>query len=136
MKLFKVMLAIALAMFLASGSAMGQVSKSGATKVTGGSVTTSLGGGITIYDLSTAAGVPSVIYLEAIIFKPSAANDYIQVRNGSASGSIIWPTNTDVLGAGQVLYYNGINLKPYIVLSECSLGTAANAYVTFVYSVR
>ena len=136
MKLFKVIPAIILSLILASGPAVGQVSGGAAPKLTGDARTTALGGGITIYDLSAAAGMPSTIYLEMIVFKPSAAGDYIQVRNGGASGNIIWPTNVAVTGDSQVLYYNGLNIKPYIVISECNLSTAANAYVTFVYSVR
>lgn len=92
--------------------------------------------GTTAFSLCATSGVPTPVFLEAIIFKPSAANDYIQVRDGGASGAIIWPANVDVTGAGQVLYYNGLPRKPYIVGTECHFGTAANALVTFIYSNR
>jgi len=89
--------------------------------------------GSTNFDLQTVSGVPSVVHLKEIIFQPSAANDKIQVRNGSATGSIIWPANLDVLGAGQVLYFDGLLVNPYIVASECTFGTAANAKITIIY---
>ena len=92
--------------------------------------------GTTAFDLSAVTGAPSPVFLEAIIFKPSAANDYIQVRDVGASGAIIWPANVDVLGGGQVVYYNGVPRKPYIVAAECHFGTAANAIVTFIYRNR
>lgn len=92
--------------------------------------------GSTNFDLATVSGSPSPVQLEAIVFKPSAANDYIQVRDVSASGAIIWPANVDVLGGGQVIYFGGLARKPYIVAAECHFGTAANALVTFIYRNR
>ena len=81
------------------------------------------------FDLSAQAGVPKQIYLEGIIVK-AGTNGYVQMRDGSATGAIFWPSNVDVLGAGQGFNYNGILLSPYIVGTECS----ANAVVTFIYS--
>ena len=92
--------------------------------------------GTTNFSLVAVSGVPTPVVLEAIIFKPSAANDYIQVRDVDASGAIIWPSNVDVTGGGQVIYFNGVPRKPYIVASECHFGTAANALVTFIYRNR
>ena len=92
--------------------------------------------GTTNFDLTAVPGVPSNVFLTSIIFKPSAANDYIQVRSGSASGAIIWPANVDITGGGQVLYFDASTQKPYIVASECHFSTAANALVTFVYQKR
>ena len=92
--------------------------------------------GTTNFDLSAVSGVPNPVFLEAIIFKPSAANDYIQVKDVDANGAVIWPANVDVLGGGQVIYYNGVPRHPYIVAANCHFGTAANALVTFIYSNR
>jgi hypothetical protein len=90
--------------------------------------------GSTSFELYSVTSVPPKVYLQAIVFKPSAANDYIQVRSGSASGAIIWPANVDVTGGGQAVYYDKLLVDPYIVAGECHFGTAANAVVTFVYS--
>jgi hypothetical protein len=104
------------------------------TVIKTGSTVSVVPDGSTAFDLCAQAGVPSPVYLEAIIFKPSAANDKIQVRDGSATGAIMWPNNLDVLGGGQVVYYNGVAKKPYIVQTgECTFGTPANAVITFIY---
>lgn len=89
--------------------------------------------GSTAFTLTAQTKVPTTVLLESIVFKPSAANDKIQVRDGGASGAIIWPGNLDTVGGGQVIYYNGLPFKPYIVGTECTLGTPANAVVTFTW---
>ena len=91
--------------------------------------------GSTAFNLMTQAKVPAAgILLQAIVFKPSAANDKIQVRDGSSTGAILWPGNLDITGGGQVIYYDGLGpFKPYIVGSECTLGTPASAVVTFTW---
>jgi hypothetical protein len=89
--------------------------------------------GSTNIDPTTVSNAPAALNLICIIFQPSAANDKIQVRQTNASGAVIWPGNLDVLGAGQVVYYDGMSFHPYIVASECTFGTAANAKITFVY---
>ena len=92
--------------------------------------------GSTDFDMATVSGVPTLVHLKAIVFQPSAANDKIQVRAGSATGAVIWPANPDVLGAGQVLYFDNLMVDPYIVASECTFGTAANAKITLIYSIH
>jgi len=89
--------------------------------------------GSTAFNLATQTKVPATVLLESIVFKPSAANDKIQVRDGSSTGAILWPGNLDVIGGGQVVYYNGLPFKPYIVGAECTLGTPASAVVTFTW---
>lgn len=111
----------------------GQAFSANVATKTGNTVSVVLDGSAN-FDLYSVTGVPPQVYLMAIVFKSSAANDKIQVRNGSASGAIIWPANVDVLGGGQVVYYDKVFLDPYIVAAECTLGTPANAVVTFVYS--
>lgn len=103
------------------------------TYVITGTVISVVPDGTTNIEPTTVATAPAALNLICIIFQPSAANDKIQVRQTNASGAIIWPANLDVLGAGQVVYYDGMSFHPYIVASECTFGTAANAKITFVY---
>ena len=81
------------------------------------------------FNLMTQTKVPATVLLESIINQPPAANGKIQVRDGGATGALIWPGNSDILGGGQVIYYNGLPFKPYIVGTECT----ASSVVTFTW---
>ena len=88
--------------------------------------------GSTAFDLCALAGVPTPVFLVSIVFKPPAANGFIQVRDGGASGAIIWPTEVSLDGGNRVLYFDGLPRRPYIVGNECS----ANTIAVFAYSNR
>ena len=77
--------------------------------------------------------IPAGRALLGIKFFPSAANDILVVRSGSATGPEIFH-GKDIQGGG--LADNGFNGRittPYIKASDCTLGTPANARVMFVF---
>ena len=88
--------------------------------------------GSTDWDITTTVAANGVA-LKSIAFYPSAANDVLVVRDGSATGTRIF-SGKDVGGGGIIVYYDGIMAKPYIKASSCTLGTPANARVIITTS--
>lgn len=74
--------------------------------------------------------LPQGIRAWYILFFPSAANDIICIRQGSATGPIILKAK-DTEGKGLLLNLPGNVINPYIVRSECTFGTYGNVVLTF-----
>lgn len=75
---------------------------------------------VTAMDSDYDAG--SYRQLQSIQFNPgSDGSDVLIVRDGSATGSIIFKS-TDTSNAS-IEYYDGLRLQPYIDYSECTLTT-------------
>lgn len=89
--------------------------------------------GATDYDVCTDTNLGSPangIYVEAIIFKPSAVNDVIAIRDKVAGPALLY--QTDVTGGGLVVYPCR-TVKLYLDASDCTFGTAANVRITIIY---
>lgn len=68
----------------------------------------------------------------SVVFTPSAAADKMVIHNGSTTG----PRLILLSDAGQQIRFDfpeDFGFSPYVVISECTLGTAANAAVLFVF---
>lgn len=100
-------------------------------------VTTIAGNAITVSGLDAdwiwSADTPFTpgIKLHSISFTPSAANDILIVNDESISGPELFREKADTVET-TVQYYHGKWVKPCIDISDCTLGTAANARVTFI----
>lgn len=72
-------------------------------------------------------------HLQRVEVVPSAIGDVVVVRNGGIAGAFSAKfVFTDI--APQVMYYPADSqVAPAIKISECTLGTAANARVLFQY---
>ena len=76
---------------------------------------------------------PAGLKLKSIKFWPSAANDILAVRNGSASAAIMAKLK-DTTGAGlaDVSFGEGIWCFPYVLVSDCTFNTITNVIIIFV----
>lgn len=76
-------------------------------------------------------GCKNGVRLLSVKFKPSATNDVLQIRTGTASGPVIcYMKDTAGGGVRDVMGTpNGVYCFPYIVASECNFNTAANAII-------
>ena len=72
---------------------------------------------------------PNGMTIESIVLCSSAANDKISLRNESATGAHIFPYIADVTGGGLIQYYGNVSYMPFLKISECTFGTAANALI-------
>lgn len=106
-----------------------QVAQAANTVVRDGNLITLTLDGSTNWDSQT--DYPNGLAIHSIAFYPSAANDVLAIRHRSVSGPMVLYCK-DTAGAGVVRYYPGALLKPYIVASELTLNTAANARVIIV----
>ncbi len=91
--------------------------------------------GATAYDITTkfADGVR----LTGILFYPSAANDILEVREGSATGTVISKLISVTGNTLKEPIMNGHFYKPYIkapAAGENVWNTAANIRVVFEYA--
>jgi len=90
--------------------------------------------GSTDWNGATDGQMPRGRGLIAIKFFPSAANDVLVVRDGSATGPEIFH-GKDVPGGGLADgTFGGLVSYPYIHASDCTLGTPANARVIMIFS--
>ena len=90
--------------------------------------------GATAYDLTTA--FPDGLRITGILFYPSAANDILEVRNGSATGTVISKLISTSGGTVKEYFTNGQTYKPYIKVpagGENVWTTPANIRVVFEY---
>jgi len=82
------------------------------------------------WDAPTDLGMDK-IKVRSIEFLPSAANDHFIICEGSLTGpSIMDVTCSDAMDNRRVYFDEGLWMTPYIDISECTLGTAADAKVT------
>jgi len=86
----------------------------------------------TSYDSSTA--LPNGAYLTSIEFVPSAANDVMVIRHGSATGTVI-AVFKSIDGGPQIIYFDGARVfRPYILYTDNTIsGTATTASVNIKY---
>ena len=61
--------------------------------------------------------------LESIQFVPGAGTDKLIVRDGTATGAVIFMATAPATLTGDMFikYFNGTNHHPYIVFAECAL---------------
>ena len=83
--------------------------------------------GSTAFDMGQYSHTP--VMLRSIKLVPSAANDKIQVRDGSATGDIICYMRDSANDGVETAFKPPKPCRPYIVGSECTFGTAANARI-------
>ena len=79
-------------------------------------------------DWDSQVTYPSGLSLVSIAFYPSAANDVIKIREGSATGPAMI-NGKDTTGGGLIVYLEGGMVHPYLKASDCTFGTAANARI-------
>jgi len=88
------------------------------------------------WNYSDDGGFLTSMWVTDIIWLPSAQNDVLVINEGSIDGaSIIHATN----GAATVTEHhfrlggrNGVQIHPYIDLSDCTFGTIANIKIIFI----
>jgi len=101
--------------------------------------TSIVGNAITISGLdadwvwSTDTPFTNGIKCHSIMFHPSAANDILIVNDESISGSELMRVKCSGDTDDRIVYLGGRWCKPCIDISDCTLGTAANARVTIQY---
>lgn len=78
---------------------------------------------ITVIDVDWDQG--QVYPLESIQFVPGAGGDCLVVKEGSASGAVIFYAKAPATLDGNmfVKYFNGQNHRPYIDFSDCTLSS-------------
>lgn len=81
----------------------------------------------TDFDLATYLGVPRVDLIK-MVFYPNAANDVCIVRQGSATGAILWKYK-DTAGSGKSEDFHELPCKPYVKGDEAASG----AMISFIY---
>jgi len=82
------------------------------------------------WDSTTVPAFANGMRVKSILFYPSAANDVICIKEGSATGPVIFKAK-DVEGRGLLIDFQGNLISPYLDQSECTFDTAANVVVTF-----
>jgi len=90
--------------------------------------------GATAYDSSTV--FLHGLRLTGILFHPSAANDVLEVRNGSATGTVISKMISTTGGTLKEAITSGMTYKPYIKVpagGENVWGVAASVRIVFEY---
>lgn len=65
----------------------------------------------------------------SIRFDPSAQNDLMVLKEGSAAGPVIFKRKAASAYDNEPIYYAGRRMRPYIDISECTLSVAASAGV-------
>jgi hypothetical protein len=93
-----------------------------------------------VFDGATAYNSASVfsngLRITGILFYPSAANDILEVRDGSATGTVISKLISASGGVVKEYFINGQTYKPYIkapAAGENVWTTAASIRVIFEY---
>lgn len=87
-------------------------------------------GGIEVFDITTY--FPNGIRLAGIGFTGTAASDVLKVRNRAATGAFI--TNPALGGTGDAITFDPpMDCFPYILDTDCTLGTPASAIITLYY---
>ena len=87
--------------------------------------------GATDYDSTSA--FPHGLRICEVIFYPSAANDVLKVRHGTATGTIISVLKTITGDVLKDYVTTGVPWKPYITATDLTLGTPANAVIILRY---
>jgi hypothetical protein len=65
----------------------------------------------------------------SIRFDPSAIADIMVIKEGSATGPVIFQKQVASLSDNTPFYYAGRRMRPFIDIGDCTLGVAANAAV-------
>ena len=81
-------------------------------------------------DWDSASAFPDGMRVKSVLFYPSAANDVICIREGGATGPVIFQAK-DVEGRGLLLDFQGNLIHPYLDQSGCTFDTPANVVITF-----
>jgi len=103
------------------------------------SVETVSGGIITITFTDSGANYDSTVHfpgglkVKSIKFYPSAANDILAIRNGTSTAPIITKMK-DTTGGGSVdmSFGEGVWMKPFLLLTDCTFNTPGNVVVMIV----
>lgn len=74
-----------------------------------------LSGTIADFDLGDKRAVYCITY------EPGAANDVLIVRDGSATGPIVFKVSASDTDDQKVLYLMGAKIQPVITVSQCTL---------------
>ena len=73
---------------------------------------------------------PGGLKVTGIKFFPSAANDILAIRDGSATGPIMAKMkDTTGGGSADISFDGGLWCCPYLLISDCTFNTIANATV-------
>lgn len=107
----------------------------GANTIVYGTRTVGLSAIDTNYDFGadSTIGTPGSNYIIlSIAFKPSAANDVICILDGAAAAKPALLYQTDITGAGLIVY-PGTKCRPFLVVGDCTFSNAANVRVTITY---
>lgn len=80
--------------------------------------------GATAYDITSV--YPNGVRLTGITFYPSAVNDVLEVRDGSATGTVICKLISVTGGVLKEYITNGMTYKPYIKIP----GAGENVWTT------
>ena len=86
------------------------------------------------WNYSTDAGLTSGMYVRAILWYPTSANDILIITEGSNSGPAIvhWNAVTQYKEIFVSFGSPGIHLKPYIDYGNCTFSGAATQKITFL----
>lgn len=83
-------------------------------------------------DWDSKVDFPQGLRVFRIYFFPSAANDVIGIREGSATGPLIKAKDVD--GRGIMFEYVGNIIHPYIKRTDCTFSNYANVVLT-IYEI-
>jgi len=90
--------------------------------------------GATVYDITSV--FPDGVRVTGILFYPSAVGDVLEVRDGSATGTVISKLISVGGGVAKDYFLNRMTYKPYIKVPEAGENvwtTAASIRIIFEY---
>ena len=70
------------------------------------------------------------VYIEFIAFKPGAASDKLSIKEGTAAGPEIFPSVPRLSTSdGQIVYYGGKQIRPYLDFSDCTFSSGHEVFI-------
>jgi hypothetical protein len=85
------------------------------------------------WNYKTNGGFASALWVDSIIWLPSAANDILIINEGGIDGpSIVHWKASAVTDTKQISFSKPVRIKPYIDLSDQTYGTIANTKIIFI----
>lgn len=83
------------------------------------------------YDTLTAYGTSKVgVPIQSIQFIPAATDDKCVIKNGSATGPVIFDATGATAYDGKIVYYHGEELKPFLDVGDGSYNAGARVIIT------
>ena len=71
--------------------------------------------------------------LQSIQFNPAASGDVLVVKDGDASGPVIFKTTADGASDEVIKYFHGVSFKPFIDFSACTV--SSSLFVIVIYDL-